>query len=158
MHADVLPVPKRPTPPVAIAAYVAAPIAGANPFLTALMALRIGAVKFIIPFVFAYYPTLLLVEQFDLLVFLSIAPRLLMAIYLISSALCAFDRVRLDWISLGFRLAIAVALLLTNWQFHWPAFLIGAIILYHHWFIVPRRETVATAWQSPASKKEISYL
>tara|TARA_B100002003_G_scaffold246993_1_gene277670 strand:+ start:936 stop:2858 length:1923 start_codon:yes stop_codon:yes gene_type:complete len=133
------------TPPVAIAAFVAAPIAGANPFVTALMALRIGAVKFIIPFVFAYYPTLLLVEQFDLVTFLSIVPRLLMAIYLISSALSAFDRVRLDWISLGLRLVVAIALLLTSWQIHWAAFLVGAIILYHHWKVAPDKETAALA-------------
>ena len=54
------------TPPVAIAAYAAAPIAGANPLMTSFMSFRLGMAKFIIPFIFAFYPTLLIVEEFQL--------------------------------------------------------------------------------------------
>ena len=44
------------TPPVAIAAYAAAPIAEANPVSTALQALKLSFVGFIVPFVFIYNP------------------------------------------------------------------------------------------------------
>ena len=54
------------TPPVALAAYAAAPIAGSNPIITSLMAFRLGIAKFIIPFAFAYYPCLLIIERFFL--------------------------------------------------------------------------------------------
>lgn len=48
------------TPPVAIASYTAAGIAGAKPLDVAMWGLRIAAPGFIIPFLFVYNPTLLL--------------------------------------------------------------------------------------------------
>ncbi|MBT3334463.1 MAG: TRAP transporter large permease subunit [Rhodospirillaceae bacterium] len=49
------------SPPVAIASYTAASIAGANPMQTSWISLRLGAMAFIAPFVFVYSPELLLV-------------------------------------------------------------------------------------------------
>ena len=49
------------TPPVALAAYAGAGIAGANPFKTGNTAFRLGIAKAIVPFVFVYSPALLLV-------------------------------------------------------------------------------------------------
>ncbi len=51
------------TPPVALAAYAAAGIAGANPFKTGNTAFRLGIAKALVPFVFVYSPSLLLVAQ-----------------------------------------------------------------------------------------------
>jgi TRAP transporter 4TM/12TM fusion protein len=48
------------TPPVAIGAYVAAGLAGSDPFRTALIATRLGIVAYIVPFVFIYNPALLM--------------------------------------------------------------------------------------------------
>lgn len=47
------------TPPVAVAAFAAAGIAGANPTKTGLEASRLGIVSFIIPFIFVFQPALL---------------------------------------------------------------------------------------------------
>ena len=85
------------TPPVALAAYAAAPIAGSNPIITSLMAFRLGIAKFIIPFAFAYYPCLLIIENFSWLEFISIVPRLLISIWFINSALAKFDFTKLSW-------------------------------------------------------------
>jgi TRAP transporter 4TM/12TM fusion protein len=49
------------TPPVALAAYAGAGIAGSNPFKTGNTAFRLGIAKAIVPFVFVYSPALLLV-------------------------------------------------------------------------------------------------
>jgi len=49
------------TPPVAIGAYVAAGIAGADPMKTGWQACRLGIVSFVVPFIFAYNPALLLI-------------------------------------------------------------------------------------------------
>ena len=125
------------TPPVAIAAYVAAPIAGANPIMTALMALRIGAAKFIIPFAFAYYPTMLLVENFELFGFISITIRLILTIYLISTALSAFDRTKLSYASVALRIILATACLLTPIEYHGPASVIAVVIFLKSWQIFP---------------------
>ena len=58
------------TPPVALAAYAAAGIAGSNPFKTGNTAFRLGIAKALVPFVFVYSPSLLLVAQgFDVYIF-----------------------------------------------------------------------------------------
>jgi TRAP transporter 4TM/12TM fusion protein len=49
------------TPPVALAVYAGAGLAGSNMWKTGLAAVRIGAPGFIIPFMFAYEPSLLFV-------------------------------------------------------------------------------------------------
>lgn len=51
------------TPPVALAAYAAAGIAGSNPFKTGNTAFRLGIAKALVPFVFVYSPALLLVAN-----------------------------------------------------------------------------------------------
>ena len=51
------------TPPVAIAAFAAAPIAGSKPIETGLVAVRLAIAGFLIPFIFVYHPSIVLVEQ-----------------------------------------------------------------------------------------------
>ncbi len=116
------------TPPVALAAFAAASITKAEPMATGLSAVRSGIVIFVIPFVFAMYPELLLI---DAAVFDPNAPagsqsylpgydgqihwgplagllaRLVLALYLLASALARFDRRALDWWEWPLRLALA---------------------------------------------------
>ncbi|EKE43224.1 hypothetical protein OCGS_2815 [Oceaniovalibus guishaninsula JLT2003] len=54
------------TPPVALAAFAAAPIAGASPMATAIEASRLALPGFVIPFAFIYQPALLLGTGFGL--------------------------------------------------------------------------------------------
>jgi len=49
------------TPPVCTSAYAAGGIAGANPFRTGMTAFRLGNAKALVPLVFVYSPSLLLV-------------------------------------------------------------------------------------------------
>ena len=51
------------TPPVAIAAFAAASITRTEPMRTGIAAVRVGIVMFTVPFVFAWYPELLLIEE-----------------------------------------------------------------------------------------------
>ena len=48
------------TPPVALAAYAAAGLAGSNPFRTGFTAFKLALAKAIVPFAFVYSPVLLL--------------------------------------------------------------------------------------------------
>jgi TRAP-type uncharacterized transport system fused permease subunit len=125
------------TPPVAIAAFAAASISGAPPLKTAVFSLRIGVVKFIIPFVFAYYPMLLIVEEagakFEWPGFLSILSRLFLAIYLLSSAVSAFDLRRLPIWEIFTRVALAFLVLVTMPLVHWPASLVALALLAWHY-------------------------
>jgi len=56
------------TPPVAIAAYVACAISGGHPMRTGFIAMRLGVVKYIIPFLFIYNPALLFIGSAGLIV------------------------------------------------------------------------------------------
>ncbi len=49
------------TPPVALAAYAAAGIAGTDPFKTSLVGFRVGIAKFVVPFYIIYTPEIMLV-------------------------------------------------------------------------------------------------
>ncbi len=118
------------TPPVAIAAYAAAPIAGSNPLMTAFMSFRLGMAKFIIPFVFAFYPTILIVEQFNLWAFVWIVLRTLFCIWLFSSALSRFDRRKLSLPETFLRFIAAFAALAINPIVHVPAIAIGIALIY----------------------------
>jgi TRAP transporter 4TM/12TM fusion protein len=50
------------TPPVSLAAYAAAGLAGARPMVTALTAMTLASAGFVVPFVFVYVPELLLLD------------------------------------------------------------------------------------------------
>lgn len=76
------------TPPVALGAIVAAPIADAKPMATAVTAVRIAAIGFVIPFMLIYEPSLLLVvDGFDPLALAWAVPRLALAIVMLTTAL-----------------------------------------------------------------------
>ncbi|MEM1044909.1 MAG: TRAP transporter fused permease subunit [Pseudomonadota bacterium] len=119
------------TPPVAIAAYAAAPIAQSNPLMTALMSFRLGMAKFIIPFIFAFYPTILIVEEFNALTLIWIVARTGFCIWLFSSALSGYDRGKLTIPEIVLRFAAAFAVLVIDPIIHLPALAAGiALILF----------------------------
>ncbi len=117
------------TPPVAIAAYAAAPIAGANPLMTAFMSFRLGMAKFIIPFAFAFYPTILIIEEFSLFPFLWIVTRTCFCIWLFSSALSGFDRRKLSVTEAALRFILAFTVLAPGPIIHLPALLLGVALI-----------------------------
>jgi len=49
------------TPPVALASFAAAAIAGSRPMATAVESARVGIAKYLVPFIFVYSPTLLFI-------------------------------------------------------------------------------------------------
>lgn len=110
-----------------------APIAGANPLMTAFMSFRLGMANFIIPFIFAFYPTVLIIEVFDPVTFVWIVARTLFCIWLFSSALSAYDRgklswpevIKLSWPEVILRFAAAFAVLYTDMVVHLPAIAVG---------------------------------
>ena len=117
------------TPPVALAAYAAAPIAGSNPIITSLMAFRLGIAKFIIPFAFAYYPCLLIIENFSWLEFISIVPRLLISIWFINSALAKFDFTKLSWAEVILRLSVGFGILFMDVRIQIICLILGSVLL-----------------------------
>jgi len=53
------------TPPVALAAFAAAPIAGSRPMETGMEAVRLAIAGFLIPYIFVYHPSVVLILGFD---------------------------------------------------------------------------------------------
>lgn len=115
------------TPPVAIAAFAAASITKTDPMRTGFAAVRAGIVMFVIPFIFAFYPELLLIEQAQLnpagggerylpgldgtvhpLHLLGLLARLALALYLMATALAGFEYKAIGTPEKLFRLALAV--------------------------------------------------
>jgi TRAP-type uncharacterized transport system fused permease subunit len=124
------------TPPVAIAAFAASTISKAEPLSTGFAAVRAGIVMFTIPFVFSFYPELLLIEQAQLMQSIDGAVggaktylpgydgtihlvslgwllfKLIVVLYLVASALSRFDKSRLRPLAIVLRLVLAVLILL----------------------------------------------
>lgn len=119
------------TPPVALAAFAAASITKAEPMATGFSAVKSGIVIFIVPFIFAFYPELLLINEavldpnatgakqflpgydgtFQLGPFVLLLARLILALYLLSSALAAFDRKALTPWEIVLRLLLAALIM-----------------------------------------------
>ncbi|ASM74143.1 MULTISPECIES: TRAP transporter permease [Roseobacteraceae] len=84
------------TPPVALAAFAAAPIADANPMKIGVVAMRLTIVGFIVPFLFVLNPSLLLIHNFDLADFTIGMLRIVCITWALSAALAGFGLSRLQ--------------------------------------------------------------
>lgn len=77
------------TPPVCLAAYAGAGIAGANPFKTGVTAVKLAIAAFIVPFIFVYNPILVMVDVEPFMMILSIVAAIL-GMMGVSSALIGY--------------------------------------------------------------------
>lgn len=80
------------TPPVCASAYAAAGIAGANPFRTGITAFTLGVGKLMVPMVFVYAPTMLLVlpEHFTWASFLMVSITCALGVFVIATAVAGY--------------------------------------------------------------------
>ncbi|MGB7318641.1 MAG: TRAP transporter fused permease subunit [Planktotalea sp.] len=136
------------TPPVALAAFAASSITKADPMATGFSAVRSGIVMFFIPFVFAFYPEILLIDQalidpaspdkaflpgyengVETMPLLWLLAKLVFALYFIASALARFDRIALTMPWVVIRLAIAIGVLMRPEMIHFTAIGLGIVVL-----------------------------
>ena len=106
------------TPPVAIAAFAAAPIAQATPTRTAVKAVGLALAGFVIPFFFVYDNSLLLVDGFQFTALGWVAFKLALALWMLSTAFVGFDAKGLGGIERLLRAATAIALAMTITTFN----------------------------------------
>ncbi|SDI32439.1 TRAP transporter permease [Lutimaribacter saemankumensis] len=118
-------------PPIAYGCYVAAPIAGGNPLQTAFVALRISIVGLLVPYVFVFSPSLLLVAgEFSWSELIYTILRLLAAVWMFATSLGGADP-RLARLGLGqrsLRFAIGAAAMIPVLSFWAPACLAALAI------------------------------
>ena len=134
---------------------------------TGFAAVRAGIVMFTIPFVFAFYPELLLIEQAQLAQSLDGAPsaqkiylpgydgtvslaaiswlifKLVVVLYLVASALSRQDKTGLSTIGILLRLLLAVLILLKIPVISIFALIVTAIYLAFHHLVAPRLSAAA---------------
>lgn len=144
------------TPPVAIAAFAAATITKAEPMRTAFSAVKSGIVMFVIPFVFALYPELLIIEEavidpasaavgeikylpgydgtMDWGMFTIVLLKSLLALYLLSSALAAYGKAPLSTAQIIARLALSILLIFKTPVIYITAAIAAIILLAQHHF------------------------
>ena len=118
---------------------------------TGFSAMRSGIVMFAIPFIFAFYPELLLIDQalvdpssptgaalpgyengIEMQVLIWLILRLFLALYLIASALVAFDARHLSPFWIAIRLGTAVAVLAKPEAVQFPAIAFAVVLLAIH--------------------------
>ena len=143
------------TPPVAIAAFAAASITRTEPMRTGIAAVRVGIVMFTIPFVFAWYPEMLLIEEaititdemgrraliegysatVDWAALGGLGLRIALALYLIASALAKFDAKALSRLEVGLRLLAAVLILWKTAMVMWIGLVMALIVVGGHYIL-----------------------
>lgn len=121
------------TPPVALAAFAAAPIAGSNPMETGFESVRLAIAGFIIPFVFVYHQdVLIIIDNFS---FAGLAWALVafaISTWSIATGLSGFDKSRLMVWERVLRVAVGIATLFPNYIYGGVAALLTiALILLH---------------------------
>lgn len=150
------------TPPVALAAFAAAPIAGADPIRTGFAAAKIGLAGFLIPFVFAYHPAVLyklqtaflwfgsevsrssaMIDPAEIswLAFIWIIAAFTLAMWLLSSALAGHDRGPLKPLERVLRGAVGLAILVPNIPIAGAATAAAVALIVAHRLIYPTHTT-----------------
>lgn len=102
------------TPPIALAAFAAAPIAEANPIRIAITAVRVALVGFVIPFAFVFHPEIALFGNVTALGLIWGVGGMLLAIWLITTATAGFGAMRLAFWSRVLRVVLAAGILQTR--------------------------------------------
>ena len=124
------------TPPVALAAYAGAAIAKANPMKTGVNATKLAIAAFIIPYIFALSPSMLLIDTGFFEVALIIITSII-GMYGVSMALEGFMKGELHWILRILAAAGGLCLI-------YPGVLtdviglvvVGGVVLYQYWRFV----------------------
>ncbi len=150
------------TSPVAVAAFAAASVAKSEPVATGLQVFRLGIVMFSVPFVFAFYPELLLISKAQLAAHGDSGPsylpgydgsidwaalswivlRLLLALYLLASAVTRFDRRGLSSTVSFIRIGLAILVLTTVPVISNLSLAAGLALIVLHYRRVDRVRTV----------------
>lgn len=156
------------TPPVALAAFAAAPIAGADPIRTAFAAARIAIAGFLIPFVFVFHPAVIYKLQSIFIYFEGEIPTnrampditayswldlgwiiiaFAIAMWCLASAMTGHDRHRLPGWERALRVVTGFAALFPQMALAAPAVILGLLLIIRHnrqQQIVTQSETTET--------------
>jgi TRAP-type uncharacterized transport system fused permease subunit len=118
------------TPPVALAAYAGAGIARADPMKTGVTATKLALAGFLVPYIYAYNPILVL-EGFEPFEFSQAVVTALIGVFLLGMSTIGFYKARLNWFLRILALGGALGLMIPGWK----SDLAGLVVLAFLWFV-----------------------
>ena len=119
-------------PPIAYGCYVAAPIAGGYPLATSLIALRLSVIGLLVPYVFVYSPSLLLiVDGFTWSELAGTVIRLIAAIWMFAACFAGVDPVtgRLSMVQRFIRFILGAGALWSITMIWLPSILLAFLVI-----------------------------
>ncbi|MBM4331406.1 MAG: TRAP transporter permease [Deltaproteobacteria bacterium] len=119
------------TPPICLAVYAAASLAGADMMKTAYQAIKLGIAAYIVPFLFAYHPSLLL--QGNPLEIIHAVITALIGISLIAIGIEGFLFRELSWGKRGLLLLGGLGSLVPGWTSDLIGLCVGIPIIFLEW-------------------------
>lgn len=102
------------TPPVALAAFAAAAIADSDPWRTGWTATRLGAITYIVPFMWVYSPALLMVGSPGEVALAAVTA--IIGCVALGGGLGGYLISKVNWVQRGLLLAAALLLLVPGWK------------------------------------------
>jgi TRAP transporter 4TM/12TM fusion protein len=117
------------TPPAALAAYAGAGISGSNPLKTGLTAVKLAIAGFVVPFVFAYSPSLLLIDTTAFQVIL-ITGSSILGVFSLAAAVLGYLNRKTTIIERFLLLGSAYGLLIPGWQSDILGIILLGVVLY----------------------------
>lgn len=121
------------SPPVALAAYAGAGIAGAEPMKTGGTAIKLALAGFIVPFIYVYNPILVLVN-YSFFPFVTAVFTAMLGVLLLGMCTVGFYRRQLEWWKRIIALSGALFLLIPGWK----SDLFGFVVLAALYFLQNR--------------------
>ena len=128
------------TPPVALAAYAGAGIAGSNPFRTGFTAVKLAIAGFVVPFIFVYNPVLLL-QDVSIINGIYVVATAVLGIIALGAGMIGYLRADATFVERALMFLASILLLIAGWQTDIIGFLIIAVI----WFYQSRKAVAMEA-------------
>ncbi|MBM4340466.1 MAG: TRAP transporter permease [Deltaproteobacteria bacterium] len=119
------------TPPICLAVYAAASLAGADMMKTAYQAIKLGIAAYIVPFLFAYHPSLLL--QGDIFDIIHAVITAMIGISLLAIGIEGFLFQKLNWVKRTLLILGGLGCLIPGWRSDLIGLAIGVPILLWEW-------------------------
>lgn len=117
------------TPPAALAAYAGAGIAGSNPLKTGLTAVKLAVAGFVVPFVFAYSPSLLLIDS-KITQVIIITGSSILGVFALAAAVLAYLNRKTTFLERLLLFISSFALLIPDWKTDILGLILIAIVIY----------------------------
>ncbi|MFC2060529.1 TRAP transporter permease [Chloroflexota bacterium] len=118
------------TPPVALLCFVAAPISGGTIMKTGWNAMKLGIVTYVVPFLFAFSPALLLIGPIPEVVLASVTA--LWGISALAAGVAGYLLKRLNWLERILLMGGGIIMAMPGWQTDIiGALIIGIVVAWH---------------------------